>query len=174
MYLPFIPVQHCTDDTQNCDRNLSQLKFPRLKLGNARRYCWVGTSLTHPDSSFSPEATACTEGNDTEECPRTSWHSFCPQYRLDVCQECGLACAVPYPAKEMLSRKALLDMGQIWSRVCVVAGMNNRSVHPSNFVISALTSVCSLKLIYQFKFSFFTCKVSTLCWPSFFMHSFYP
>lgn len=81
MYLSFIPVQHCTDDIQNCDRNLSQLKFSRLKLGNVRRYCWVVTSLTHPDGSFNPEATACTVGNDTVQCPGSSWHgtAFVPR-----------------------------------------------------------------------------------------------
>lgn len=86
---------------------------------------------------------------------KLAWHSFRPQNRLDVCQECGLACAVPYPAKEMFSREALLSMGQIWSRVCAVAEMNNHFVHASNFVISALTSVYPLNLIYQYKFSFF-------------------
>lgn len=74
MYLSFIPVQHSTDDTQNCDRNLSQLSFCRCKLGNVRRYCWVGISLTDPNGSFSPEATTCTVGNDTEQWPGWSWH----------------------------------------------------------------------------------------------------
>lgn len=70
MDLSRIPVQHCTDNT----RNLSQLKFSRLKLGKVRRHCWAGTSLTDPDGSFNPEATACTVGNEMGQRPRSSWH----------------------------------------------------------------------------------------------------
>lgn len=151
-YLSFIPVQHCTDDTQNCNKNLSQLKFSRLKPGNVRRYCWVGTSLTHPDGSTLKLLHVQWEMTQTSVKIKLVWHSFCPQYRRDICQERGLACAVPYPAKEMISREALLGIGQIWSRVSAVTGMNNHFVHSSNFVISVLTSVYSLNLIYQFKF----------------------
>jgi len=75
MDLSCIPVQCCTDETQDCDRNLSQLKFSRLKLGNLRRRCWAGTSLTDPDGSFSPEATVCTVGNDEGQHPRSSWRA---------------------------------------------------------------------------------------------------
>lgn len=45
---------------------------------------------------------------------KLAWHSFCPQNRLDVCQQFALACAVPYPAKDTLPREALRCQVYSW------------------------------------------------------------
>lgn len=73
MDLSCIPVQHCTDDTRDCDRKLSQLQFSRFKLQNIRRHCWAGTSLTDPDCLFNPEATTTTVGNEMGQCLQSAF-----------------------------------------------------------------------------------------------------
>lgn len=124
------------------DRNLSQLKFSRVKLGNVRRHCWAGTSLTDPDGSFNPEATTCTVGNGMGEHPRSSWHGTAFVLRTGWMSARTLPLLVPFLT--LLRRH---DLGKPFSQSALWA----RPISLNSFSSPA-------RVLHQ---------GMLLCWPSF-------